>query len=314
MRIKKSNLVLTFFLLLYFPFSLRDATLISDGDNYVLHPYFFVDFDSLSYITSPFYWAIAKLIPWNSGENFVLFLSLAISFCIVYASKTLTTKRQIWFLLICIVSPFIFNTTQVALRNGLAVGVILLGLYASKPFLILIATAFHIGTFPVTFLLFTMSIWSKIGLRLRFAYFIACGIFAIIIKNILLELSNERGYTEFGIAAKLFTYLSFFLLSCLYWLSLKENKYRLFLPIIFCAWVFVGFFYEFGGRFFFQAMIISSYIVAKYAKPSIESRSYFLIFSLLSIYAAYQWHPLMEYTEGWFDHWKKIVYSIIIYD
>lgn len=289
-------------------FSLRDNYFISDALNYVEHAKLEFDLSNPNIYSYIAYWAlIGWLTIWFNPESIPGVLSLLISGLIIYSSLKLKNNDRWIFLFFCILSPVIFNLTQVALRNGIALGIILVAIAYSRTSLLLIAPMVHPGTIPIVFILFLLKYSTSYKKSIGAILFLGFSLFFL--AQYFESSLDSRGYATEGGSnlAGATTYISVIILSCIYFLSLKNNPYRLFMPAMVLIWIFISFRYEFGGRLFLQSLIICLYLTLNFSDNRKFKLFYILGFFVFSFYGAIIWHPLSEFYDGWAGHWLSLI-------
>lgn len=304
-RIKLLSSTLFFIVgvVLYSIFAVRDNEYISDALNYVMHGQIGVELDIVADSFYPLYWILIWCIRiFFDPESVPSVLSLVVSALIVLAAVRLPPRYRWLFLAFCVLNAAIFNVTQVALRNGIALGLILLSLAYQRPLFAIIAPLVHPGTLPISMILISL----KYVHRPR--YLIMLGILSGVLMVFLFSyfnlLSDSRGY-EVGVGrtGKFMTYLAVGGLAVLYYLAMRQSSYRYFLPIFLVFWVVISMQYEFGGRIFLQSLIVALFLVLVDASRNKFRQLYLLAFFGFSVYGALLWHPLVEYRDGWLGYW-----------
>lgn len=81
-------------------------------------------------------------------------LSIVVSVCLVISSKRLSCPNRYVFIGLVVLNSISFVVLQVALKNGLALGMLFLGISTGYSFLYLAALLIHPGVFPVAMLVF----------------------------------------------------------------------------------------------------------------------------------------------------------------
>lgn len=287
------------------PLSVRDPYLVSDSANYVAHAGYEVDFSQPIYYLSPFYWALVRLFGSVTGDAFVSLLSIIVSLMLILSALTLRGRDRYIFLFFCLASPIIFNLTQVALRNGLAIGLILLALGLGRNVFLVMAPFVHPGVVPMVVILITLRYFSE-GKRWIWG---AAGVVGVLLLSMPLfdAILEVRGYEEQGgsSVAGGTTYFAFFALAALYVAAIRNSPYRFFMPIMVFIWIAVGFKYEFAGRLFLQAIPVSLFLVLRLSSPGKYRTLFIWAFFGLTIYGTMLWHPFSEYWAGWPTYWAS---------
>lgn len=285
------------------PLSVRDPYLVSDSANYVAHAGYEVDFSQPIYYLSPFYWVLVRFFGSMTGDAFVSLLSIIVSLMVILSALTLHGRDRYIFLFFCLASPIIFNLTQVSLRNGLAIGLILLALGLRKNVFLVMAPFVHPGVVPMVVILIVLRYLSE-GRRWIWG---GAGVVGVLLLSMplfeaVLEVRGYEGQGGSSIAGGS-TYFAFFSLAVLYVAAIRNNPYRFFMPIMIFIWIVVGLKYEFGGRLFLQAVPVSLFLVLRFSFSSKYKKLFIWVFFGLTIYGAILWHPFTEYWAGWPTYW-----------
>ena len=307
MRINKNGRNVIYFftaLAIFSLFSIRDNYFISDALNYIEHARRDFDFLESSNYLYPVYWMLLGFLRlWLDPELVPAALSLIISILIIFSSLKLKGSERWIFLFFCIFSSIIFNTTQVALRNGVALGFVLLGLAYGRTVLLVIAPLVHPGIFPIVAVLILLRYASETKKIMTTAIILGLAVFFL--APYFDQIMEARGYAQEGSSrlAGMVTYVAVISLAGIYFFSLSGSPYRFFMPIMVGIWIFVGLKYEFGGRLFLQSFLISLFLLLKFSRAGDFKKWYLLGFLFFSAYGSILWHPLVAYYDGWLGYW-----------
>tara|TARA_R110001592_G_scaffold114824_8_gene315008 strand:+ start:2807 stop:3742 length:936 start_codon:yes stop_codon:yes gene_type:complete len=304
LRIKKDTIYFLCAALIFIPFSIRNNFYISDASNYIEHASIASQPFNIATLLYPLYWLIVKfLVLFLEPEKVPSALSLIVSAIIIIGSRNLRLRDRWIFLAFCIVSPVIFNVTQVALRNGIALGLILLFLSNNRVFLLVAAMLVHPGVLPIALTLFLLNYGTSVT-KMFFGLLI-CGAIAIPLSGFFVLLMESRGYLQSadGSMATLPTYIALISLAFAFYLAIPKSRYRLFMPILVVIWVVAGINFDFAGRLFLQSLLVSLFLILNYPRSNDFRRLYLFGFLAFTIMGLLIWHPLIEYQGGWTSHW-----------
>lgn len=297
-------IIIALFILI--PLSIRAPLQISDGDSYVAHAMMDIDIRDSRFYFYPLYWCLAWVGGLIGALQFPGMLSSLVSLLIIGASAGLSRSARYIFLILILLVPSSFNTEYVALRNGVALGMILLGLARSSNIWLVSPLFIHPGVLPITasilFLKYSNFSWKSFSIIIGLI-----GAILYVSGGLLEDLISVRGYEGVEGANELwFVYIMYALLALFYWMALRRTQYRWFLPIMVLLWFIVGAEYSFAWRLFVQVLPISAFILLKYADRESPYRFVFLCQSLLfGLYSATKWHPFTEYSDGWWGYWMS---------
>lgn len=281
----------------------RDSDLVSDGDSYIRHAEMSVNFLDISFYTYPIYWAIVLIFGPIFTIYFPGFLSFLVSFFSYFSLNKLRPLDRYLYLSIYLINPIFFTTFQIALRNGIALAILLLAIVLKNRIFYFISVLIHPGVLPIVLFLILLESTRKI-----FSVFILSLIIIIItVTGFLDYLIFSRGYEENqSNLANIFTYVFFFILSIFYFLSFRVNSYKWFLPAIFIFWILLGSSYAFAPRVFVQALPVSLILILYYADNTGFKKLFLFALFFISLYMAYSNHPLVIYSLAWTSMWNKL--------
>ncbi len=300
----------TLFLFLFLLFSIllicRDSNLISDGPNYISHALNYnIDYSLPEFYGYISYWFIADNFGGFFGEFFPSFLCLLILIFLLFSINQLNVLDRYIIMLFMLLNPLIFVSMFVALKTGLAISILLLGIsFKSKIFSITSATV-HPGIIPVIIFEKLCNI-KKYNFKTLVLFFITLIISFFLLQkiNFVNELLSSRGYSEIEeVKEKWYVYGMYFILAILYFFSFRKSNYKFLFILMFFLWFIVGNYYPFAWRLFSQSLLILLYILLSFSDNK-EIKSLFLIlFFILSLHSAIKWHPFIEYKSGFYDFW-----------
>lgn len=287
----------------------RDPLLISDGDSYVSHADLSVDFSDPIYYLYPLYWAVVAFFGPIFGNHFPSLLSVLVSACLIISSRPLSYSARYVFVGLVVLNSISFVALQVALKNGLALGFILVGVSTGYSFLFLAALFVHPGVFPVVMLIYFLN---KFDLKLKsFAVFFILALFLHYAgQSLFAEIVDVRGYSDEGqVEGEIFsTYLFYAFLSSLYFFALRDNRLKWFFPLMVIFWISLGGAYSFSWRMFAQAIPVAVFLLLLYSKEAgLYKYSFLIVFFVSSVYWAFKWHPLVDYSDGWLGYWLSLI-------
>ncbi len=307
----KKNLLIRLFLAIFSFFilaalAIRNPYLISDGDNYVMHATMDIDFSSPIFFTSSLYWLIVKSVSFDP-VLFPGFISFLIAILISLISLKLKPVDFFLFLFLLIVNPMFFTTFELALRNGLALSLFLFLIVYRKDNFSPIVCLVHPGMLPVVVIFLILK---NLKISLRNIVFILFGLslLTFLFYNFFDVLLAAREYSDVddNNPAKFITYLSFLVLSIVYYKSFGENKLKLYMPLFYLLWLILGFTTPFAARVFVQAVPVFVIIVFLYADNAIFKRLFLALMFVFSIIMSIKSHDFITYNDGWVDTWLAL--------
>lgn len=280
--------------------------LISDGPSYIVHAFLYdVDFTLPQVYGYPLYWLFVDVFGEYFGYFFPNFLSLVIFLFLFLIIRRISTANIFLFLFFLMLNPLIFNSMFVALKNGLALAVLMYGLVSSKKLCTFGSIAIHPGVAPLSLLsiIFNkrVSVYIKIFLGLL-------GLFLMLYSDTVNDVMMSRGYDGFVAGQEMWSvYFVYLLFGVFYYLAFKSNPYRYFFIVLVLFWLILGRYYPFAWRFFSQAMVVALLILLIKSDRSQGKFLFLISFTALSIYSTLEWHPLIEYSQGWLGYWLTFI-------
>lgn len=284
--------------------SLRSPLQISDGDSYVSHASMRVDLAEPEFYLYPLYWGLVWCLGWIGELQFPSLLSVLVSSLIIISCAELSSRERYFFLILALLDPLSFNSEYVALRNGVALGMLLFGVARSSSIWVALSPLMHPGIFPVAalvlFLKYLEFSWRSFAILL-----VLVGVTLYVSGSFLEELMKVRGYEGAErVGEAWFVYAIYALLAFFYWKAMRKSRYALFLPVMVALWILVGAQYSFAWRLFVQGLPISLFMLLKYSERGCLYRFLFLSdFFIFSLYSASKWHSFTEYSDGWLGYW-----------
>lgn len=311
MLIKKKFLISLYLALFSFfslaIFAIRNPYLISDGENYVMHASMDINFSSPIIFTSSLYWLIVKFTSFNP-VLFPGFLSFLIAILISLTSLRLKPEETLIFIFFIIVNPMFFTTFELALRNGLALSLLIFLVVYGKDKFSPIVCLIHPGMLPVVALFLGLK-YLRISLRNIIFYILGLGLLIFLFYNFFDILLATREYSDVNSnnSASFLTYLLFLVLSIVYYKSFNENKIRFYMPLFYLFWIVLGFSTPFAARVFVQAVPFFVIIVFLYSDNTFFKRSFLVIMFVFTIILSVKTHDFIIYNNGWVDTWIALV-------
>lgn len=193
----------------------------------------------------------------------------------------------------------------VALKNGLALSVLMYGIISARESYIISSIGFHPGVTPLSIIIIYFNKDFSVFIK---ALLLIIGVFIIFYTNVSNEILESRGYDEYEAGKELwFVYAIYFLLGVFYYFSFKLNIYKYFFIALVLFWIIIGNYYPFAWRIFAQSLVLALLILLINSDRWLGKYSFLSLFFLLSIYSAYEFHPLIDYSEGWLSYWLSFV-------
>lgn len=297
--------VFSFFILAIF--SIRNPYLISDGDNYVMHANMDIDFSSPIFFTSSLYWFIVDCVSLDP-VLFPGFLSFLIAVLIALTTIKLKVYETFIFIFIFIVNPIFFTTFELALRNGLALSLLILLVSYKKDKYSPIVCLIHPGMLPVVAFFLGLK-YLKISLKNIIFFIFGGGVLIFLFYNYFDLLLETRGYSDAGNEnyASFLTYMFFLFASVIYYKSFNIDKLKFYMPLFYLFWIVLGFTTPFAARIFVQAVPFFVIIIFLYSDNIFFKRLFLIIMFVFSILLAIKSHDFITYNAGWVDTWVAIL-------